>query len=300
MSANEEAFKPGENHVYNGVVFPSSVPASTLEALKNFEVREDDVFIATYPKSGTTMMQEMLSLIYNDCDVSKIKDVPLYLRMPFLENDIVTPDGKMVPVYPMVNQMPSPRVIKTHLPYELTPPKVFEKKVKVIYVSRNPKDTAVSYYHFHHWNNMLQTIEKWDDFVERFVEGKVAWGSWFDHVLGYWNHRNDGNILFLQFADLKKDLPGQVRKIADFLGKPLTEEQIKIVSDWCSFENMSKHPNSNLSCIPKQFYNANAGPFMRKGSVGGWTDTFTPAQNDKLNALYDEKMKDSGLDFPMK
>ena len=68
--------------------------------------------------------------------------------------------------------LPSPRLLKSHLPYHLLPPDIIKKKAKIIYVARNPKDMAVSFYYFHQWQPALPTYTEWDVFFEDFMAGK--------------------------------------------------------------------------------------------------------------------------------
>ncbi len=63
----------------------------------------------------------------------------------------------------------------------------------------------------------------WGAFWKKFISGDVMYGDYFDHVLGWWHHKDDKNVLFLKYEDMKKDLPHAVSQIASFMGigKPL-------------------------------------------------------------------------------
>ena len=67
--------------------------------------------------------------------------------------------------------MKSPRMIKTHLPSHLLPGQIFEKKPKVIYIARNPKDIMVSYYNMHNLDVTLPSYKSWNDFFDKFIRG---------------------------------------------------------------------------------------------------------------------------------
>ena len=62
---------------------------------------------------------------------------------------------------------------------------------KYIYVARNPKDTAVSYYHHKLSLTHYGFNGSWDYFFEQYLIGRVSHGSWFDHVLEWWKHRGE-------------------------------------------------------------------------------------------------------------
>ena len=72
----------------------------------------------------------------------------------------------------MVKMMPSPRFMKSHLPVHLLPADILTKKAKIVYVARNPKDVAVSFFHMHRWQAMLPKYESWDKYIEDFIAGK--------------------------------------------------------------------------------------------------------------------------------
>lgn len=173
--------------------------------LNRFETRSDDVYVVSFPKSGTTWMQEIVWQIFND---GKISEERVERRYPFLEKSQLfdrpgdDSDKKKI----SVNSRPSPRLIKSHLPYHVIPMSKDEsKRSKYIYVARNPRDVAVSYYHFvlsfgadSYFNGT------WKFFVKLFLEGKNSYGLWSDHVLPWWEHKDEPHILFLKYEDLKK------------------------------------------------------------------------------------------------
>ena len=113
----------------------------------NFKVRPDDVWIITSPKCGTTWVQETTWHLMNGVNLEKTTE-PLFSRSPFL--DIVTIMGANKEVaeemFSKFDQLPSPRTIKTHFPLPLLPPNLLDA-CKVIFVNRNIKDAAVSFYY---------------------------------------------------------------------------------------------------------------------------------------------------------
>jgi hypothetical protein len=104
-----------------GFIIPK-IMSESLAEIKTFETREDDVFIVTYPKSGTTWLQEIVYVIRNDCDFEAAKRESLDTRVPFLEFPL--------PGMPAIKNMKSPRSLKTHYPMSLLPENL-ENKCKV-------------------------------------------------------------------------------------------------------------------------------------------------------------------------
>ncbi|XP_077977523.1 sulfotransferase 1C2-like [Glandiceps talaboti] len=273
--------KDSDLHYFEGVPFLSCLfPADNLLAIKTFEVREDDIFIITYPKSGTTWMQQILYLILNSESMDKAQNLPMTKRVPFLE---ITRDG--VPQHEYISSMTSPRAINTHLPDHLLPSQIWVKKPKIIYVARNPKDVMVSYFEF-----KLEPMS-WNEWFGNFLEGKVNHGSWFDHVPKWWSRRNDNNVLFILYEDMIKNHRKQVQNVANFLGKALSEDVIDEITKRSSFMYMK---NQNVSTDTLVFERQNS--MLRKGIVGDWKNYFTVEQNERFDNEY-KRLKQFDLKF---
>ncbi|CAJ0956494.1 unnamed protein product [Ranitomeya imitator] len=133
---------------------------SLIYAWKEFETRDDDVFNVTYPKSGTTWLQEILSLIYSNGDPTPIKTTYSWDRVPWIEQH----GGRA-----QIENRPSPRLITTHLPFHLFPQSFAKSKAKVIYTIRNPKDVCVSLYYFSKIAQFMESREDFQDFVSLFL-----------------------------------------------------------------------------------------------------------------------------------
>ncbi|XP_051790569.1 amine sulfotransferase-like isoform X8 [Erpetoichthys calabaricus] len=251
-----------------------------IQSLEDFEIRDSDVFLMTYPKSGTVWTQQIMTLIFeDDCTEDYQQN---YERMPWIEFPL---DG-----YDFVNR-PSPRLYATHLPYHMVPKALKEKKAKVIYVFRNPKDTMVSYFHFSKMMNDLETLPSITELIERYLNGKVLGGSWFDHVKGWYDHKDQVNILFLSYEEISKDLRSAILKISKFVGKHLEDAAIDKIVEKSTFKNMKNDPKANFEFLFDHDADKEKGHFMRKGTVGDWKNTLTVAQNEYFDKVFQAKMK---------
>ncbi|CDQ85722.1 unnamed protein product, partial [Oncorhynchus mykiss] len=101
-------------------------------------------------------------------------------------------------------ELTSPRLIKSHLPYRFLPTAMHNGESKVIYMARNPKDLVVSYYQFHRSLRTMSYRGTFQEFCRRFMNDKLGYGSWFEHVQEFWEHRMDSNVLFLKYEDMYK------------------------------------------------------------------------------------------------
>nr|XP_048293464.1 sulfotransferase 2A1-like isoform X2 [Myodes glareolus] len=278
--------------IFEGIRFPGFI--HTLESLKAacaFQFQDTDVLLVTFPKSGTTWMQQVLSLIFCEGHLWPIYHLPNWSRMPWIEQ---VSFSKLFPEL----RSSWPRLFTSHLSAKLLAPALMKSKAKVVYMARNPKDTLVSFYHFHRLASFLPDPSSFEDFVDEFLEGTGFFGSWFDHVKGWLGLQKDLNLLFVTYEELHQEPRRTIRKISEFLGRCLQPEEEDVILEHCSFSFMSQSNMVNYSLLSKEIMDHSKGKFLRKGVVGDWKEHFTPELDKKFNAVYHSKMGDSGLCLP--
>lgn len=268
--------------------------AQNWDSIWAFRPDPSDLLIATYPKAGTTWTQEIVDLLLHNGDADVCKRAPTPVRSPFLE--ICSP-----PPIPsgleLLRKMEPPRVIKTHLPFQLVPPAFWENKCKTIYVARNAKDNLVSYFYFDSMNQTQPEPGPWEGYIHKFMRGELSWGSWYDHVKGYWAEKEKRNILYVFYEDMKENPRQEVERIMTYLDLSLSDEIINRIVELTSFKNMKENPMANYSCVPKPVFDASISPFMRKGEVGDWTNHFTADQSKMFDEDYEKQMKGANIPF---
>ncbi|KAM4617139.1 LOW QUALITY PROTEIN: sulfotransferase 1 family member D1-like [Discoglossus pictus] len=263
------------------------------KSVEEFQARPDDLVIATYPKAGTTWMCEIVDMIYCGGDPEKCKRDVIYNRVPYME---FTFPGMLSGV-DQLKFAQSPRLVKTHLPIQLMPESFWENNCKVIYVARNAKDVAVSYFFFHNMFKGMPDPGPWAEFLEHYIAGRVSYGSWHDHVKGWWEKRHDHRILYLFYEDLKEDPKREIKKILDFLERKISDETVDKIVHHTSFQEMKNNDMVNYKTIPNEMIDQTSITFMRKGEAGDWKNHFTVAQNIRFDEDYERQMAGQSLYF---
>jgi hypothetical protein len=230
-----------------------------------FERRDSDIFIVAYPRSGTTWIQMILYQLTTDGEMNfphiseKFPWFERAIRRDFLKARFAIGKDKID-----FNSLPSPRVFKTHLPYKRIP----KYPCKYIYVARDGKDVAVSYYHL--YRDILNYTGDFSSFFyERFLEGKVQYGLWFRHVHDWWENPKKLNVLFLTYEQLKNKPRETIESIARFCELDLDERRLSRVLDRCDFSFMKEHETKfeHASEVLWEL-GLRRGGFIRHGKIG--------------------------------
>ncbi len=256
----------------------------------DFKFRNDDIIIATYAKSGTTWMQQIVSqLIFageEGCDVAEAS--------PWLDLRIPPAEVKLAALEAQSHR----RFVKTHLPVDAF---VFNPDVKHIYIGRDGRDVMWSM-HNHHMNmtpemiDMLNTTGTFDgpllapptddprQYFREWLDDKgfPVWSFW-ENVRSWWEIRNLPNVMLVHFSDLKKDMSGEITRIAKFLDIPVDEEKWQAILSHCSFEYMKTHAEKvvPLGGAP---WKGGAKTFINKGSNGRWRDILPADESARYDA----------------
>ncbi|XP_073836573.1 sulfotransferase 1 family member D1-like [Musca autumnalis] len=259
------------------------------------DVRDDDIFIVTFIKCGTTWMQETAWLLMNNLDFEKCKSLNIWQRSPFLDLQGLNP--RVPSMVAISKNLPSPRILKTHMPANLVPLDIWKKQAKIIYVARNCKDVIVSSYHF------LKNLGAWvgdniDDFATDFMNNETIYTCFWAHIVDFWQMRNEPNIFFTTYEEMKRDLAKVIEKLCTFLERPqLKGEEMENILNHLSFENMKGNDQTNLTNIFKQQVPTikEEFQFMRRGIVGSFKDELSPDLQKKIDNWSRDYLVQHGL-----
>ncbi|XP_064487657.1 sulfotransferase ssu-1-like [Ornithodoros turicata] len=270
-----------------------------------YRPRPDDLFVVTYPKCGTTWTQHIGYLLFHEGQPPS-SAIDFFRSSPFLEMFGAE----------AVEAMERPGLIKTHLPYSKTPK---HPQAKYVYVCRNPKDCCVSfYYHTKGFSGYEFSDGKFEDYFEIFMTGQTDYGDYFDHVLSWYEHRNDPNVKIIHYENMKADPRGAILDMAKFLGGDTydiivkNENMLKNIVEYSDIKSMKQHAEKNftefftnpltedVSKGVQVFHEVSqkhpgTASFTRKGVVGDWKRHFTEEMNRRMDAKIMERL--SGTDF---
>lgn len=262
----------------------------------NFKFRDDDIIIATYAKSGTTWMQQIVSqLLFNGAE-----DLDVAEMSPWLDLRVPSKQEKLAAVEAQTHR----RFLKTHLPVDAL---VFSPQAKYIYIGRDGRDMVWSLYNHHAnanetWYDLLNNtpgrvgppIEKppasirqyFHDWLEQ--DGYPFWSLW-ENVRSWWEIRQLPNVLLLHFAELKQDMPHQIRRIAKFLEISIDESRWETILEHCSFNYMKQHASKSAP-LGGTVWEGGAETFIYKGTNGRWRNILTAEESQRYEQIAKEQL----------
>lgn len=248
----------------------------------DFRFRDDDIIVSSYAKSGTTWTQQIIcQIVFNGDPSVNVGDVSPWLDLR------VPPKAVKLPI---VEAQTHRRVLKTHLPVEAL---VYSPSAKYIYVARDGRDVAWSLFNHHTSANDLfyagvndtpglvgpRLARPCTDDPRRYFlnwlaeDGAPFWPMW-ENVSSWWAIRDLPNLLFVHFADLKRDLPGEMRRIARFLEIDVAETRWPTLMEHCTFEWMKANA-AQVAPLGGNMWDGGATTFINKGTNGRWRDHLT-------------------------
>jgi aryl sulfotransferase len=250
----------------------------------DFAFRDDDIIIGTYAKAGTTWTQQIVGQLLYQGD----ENVVIQALSPWWDMRILPPEAREG-LYAQTNR----RVIKTHLPADAL---VMSPKAKYLYVARDGRDVIWSL-HNHHSNHTEMAFEmlnntpgrvgpplpKADPDIRRYFrtwlenDGQPYWSFW-ENTATWWALKDLPNVKLIHFANLKTDMPGQMREIADFLDIEVPEAKWPQIVEHCTFEYMKANPEKSAPGAG-MFWEGGGDTFIHKGVNGRWRDVLTAEES---------------------
>jgi hypothetical protein len=232
----------------------SDVFLRNLKIERDITVYPDDVFLTSYPRSGNTWTRFLVgNLVYQNEPVT-------FLNLERLLPDMyIHSDREM-------RALPRPRIIKSHECFD-------PRYTRIVYIVRDPRDVAVSNYHWELKKRALPEGVSIQDFIPRWMES-LYWprlGCWADHVTSWLSTReNHPGFVMMRYEDLMTDAKRELAKVARLLGIEPTPERLSRAVELSSVDRMRQLENSEGAKWLQTKYTRQDKPFVRKASSGGW------------------------------
>ncbi|XP_071687425.1 cytosolic sulfotransferase 13-like [Rutidosis leptorrhynchoides] len=285
-----------------GLVLHGFISIGTvMAAQETFQANPYDIYLATLPKSGTTWLKALAFAIVNRTKykTNSLSTHPLLISnphdcLPFIEHEVLR-------TRPTYADLSDAHLFATHIPYPSLPKSIIDSGCRVvIYICRNPKGVLISWFHF-----INKLIEKSygsliiEEVFERFCKGMTPCGPYWDHVKSYYKAslEHPTRIMFLTYENMINDSENNVKRLAEFLGYPFTEEEkangvLQEIVKLCSFENLSEVNKNGKTCggVPKN-------AFFRQGKVGDWSNYLTDEMSNVIDQITLEKFNGFDITF---
>ena len=268
------------------------------EIWNDFRFRDDDIIISTYAKSGTTWTQQIIAQLLFD----GAADLHVAEMSPWVDLRVPSAEVKLAAVEAQTHR----RFVKTHLPVDAL---VYSPRAKYIYLARDGRDVVWSMYNHHAnanalWYQLLNDtpgrvgppIEKPPESIRQYFldwldrDGHPFWPFW-DNVASWWAIRDQPNLMLLHFEELRRDLPGQMRRIAGFLDIEIDEARFSLMVEHCSFAWMKANATKSTP-LGGAIWDGGADTFINKGTNGRWREVLTAEDNARYEAMAREKLGD--------
>jgi aryl sulfotransferase len=269
----------------------------------DFQFRDDDIIVATYGKAGTTWMQQILGqLIFNGAEGIDVAEMSPWMDLRVPPKEVKLPE---------VEAQKHRRFLKTHLPVDAL---VFSPQAKYIYIGRDGRDVVWSLYNHHAnaspmWYELLNDtpglvgppigkppesiLQYFHDWLEQ--DGYPFWSFW-ENVKSWWEIQDLPNVLLVHYARLKQDLPGEMRRIAEFLDISIDEGKWDAIVEHCSFNYMKQNAAQTVP-LGGVLWEGGAQTFIHKGTNGRWRDTLPAEESQRYELLAKQKLGEECADW---
>ncbi|HET9406852.1 MAG TPA: sulfotransferase domain-containing protein [Candidatus Sulfotelmatobacter sp.] len=247
---------------------------------RGLTVFPDDIFLVSYPRSGNTWTRFLIgNLIYDD-------------PVTFTNVDARIPEIYLFPDR-VLRRLPRARVLKSH--------ECFDPRYKrAIYIVRDPRDVAVSYYHYVIKRKLVPEGYPVGDFVPRFMaaEFDIQWkwaANWQDHVLSWYALREGvPGFLFLRYEDMLADAVAELEKVAAFLGRDVNAARIRKAVELSSADHMRNLEKTQGQAWRLTESTRQDKPFVRAAKANTWQGVLSASAVAEIESAWGGTMQRLG------
>src|SRR2546427_3705761 len=250
-------------------------------AARGLTVYPDDTFLVSFPSSGNTWIRFLVGNLLSPDD--PVSFATLESRIPEIYD---VPDR-------ILRRFPRPRVIKSH--------ECFDPRYgKVIYIVRDPRDVAVSYYEFQLKRKVISEDCSLEEFLPRFMDSEFepTTGPWCDHVLSWLATRQgQSNFLLLRYEDMQNRTREEAAKIAAFIGLDLSPERIARAVELSSADRMRHLEKLQSRQWKETKHTRQDKPFVRTAVSGSWKSVLSEPCVAQIESAWGHVMRVVGYEL---
>jgi sulfotransferase family protein len=254
----------------------------TDKAERNFAVYPDDTFVVSYPRSGNTWTRFLIAnLVYPGEKVS------------FANIERLIPDTSSQSNLAL-KRTPRPRIIKTHQYFD-------HRYRRMIYIVRDPRDVALSYYDFQRKYRQISDDYPLETYVDDFVRGKLIsadWGTWEENVASWLYTRcGSSNFLLIRYEDMIADTARELARIARHLKIEASPERIQNAVERSSADRMREMEKQQENDWVATKKHRKDIPFVRVARSGGWRTQLPQTCIARIEAAWGDLMTKLGYEL---
>jgi sulfotransferase family protein len=254
----------------------------TDRAERNFRVYPDDTFLVSYPRSGNTWTRFLIAnLVYPNEMVS-------FLNIERLIPDTASQSNRAL------KRTSRPRIIKTHQYFDHRYP-------KTIYIVRDPRDVALSYYDFQRKYRQIADGYPIEQYVDDFVRGRLGsedWGTWGENVASWvYTRRWRNDFLLLRYEDMMQDTTRELASIGRFLGMAPDPARLERAVSLSSADRMRALEKAEQHKWVATRNRRQDIPFVRRATSGGWKNSLPESCVHKIESAWGDVMQTVGYEM---
>jgi hypothetical protein len=241
-------------------------------------MRDDDIFLISYPRSGSTWLRFLLANLL----------APRSVAVTFANIEEFVPDV-YVSATENLERHASPRILKSHEPFD-------PRYRRTVYIVRDPRDVAASYRAYLMKMNYLPEDLSAHDFLRRFVDGQLdTFGTWQEHVEGWLTaRREDVDFLTTRYEDMRTDPLRELARIAEFVGAPAEPERLGKAIAASDIEAMRRLERATGHLWKPLRGSRPDGEFVRHGGIGSGIDEFPTGALTTMEDAWSDLLEDCG------
>jgi hypothetical protein len=244
---------------------------------KGVTAYDDDVWVVSYPRSGNTWTRFLIANLIADGRPVDWSNIERHVPDIYLNQD------------PQLRALPRPRYLKSHEAYR-------PDYRRVVLIVRDPRDVAVSYFHFLKKSKALSVEKAFADFLPSFLAGQIGpFGSWGENV-GSWlgARRGTQGFLVVRYEDLLENAESQLARVAEMLKVPADNGQLRRAVENSRADRMRDLEQSQRAQHKYLKSSREDIPFVRAAKSGQWQTELSPEAARQIETAWGALMRELG------